>query len=70
MVVLAQSQSNKAPQKNGLVGVGVGVLYSNTTFIGDMGPPLQIRQVAHLVEHHMQETIRFREAVLFRLEDY
>jgi hypothetical protein len=31
--------------------VGVGVLYSNTTFIGDMGPPLQIRQVAHLVEH-------------------
>ena len=34
------------------LGVGVGVLYSNTTFIGDMGPPLQIRQVAHPMEHH------------------
>ena len=28
--------------------------YSITTFIGDMGPPPQIRQVARLKEHYMQ----------------
>ena len=28
--------------------------YSITTFIGDMGPPPQIRQVAQLMEHYMQ----------------
>ena len=28
--------------------------YSITTFIGDMSQPLQIRQVAHRMEHHMQ----------------
>ena len=28
--------------------------YSITTFIGDMGPPPQIRQVAQLTEHYMQ----------------
>ena len=36
------------------LGVGVGVLYSNTTFIRETTPLLQIRQVAHLVEHYMQ----------------
>ena len=28
--------------------------YSITTFIGDMSPPPQIRQVAQLPEHYMQ----------------
>ena len=36
------------------IGVGVGVLYSITTFMREITPLLQIRQVAHLVEHHMQ----------------
>ena len=31
-----------------------GAFYSITTFIGGMSPPLQIRQVARLMEHHMQ----------------
>ena len=35
-------------------GVGVGVLYSNTTFIRETTPLLQIRQVAQLMEHYMQ----------------
>ena len=34
--------------------VGVGVLYSNTTFIRETTPLLQIRQVAQLMEHYMQ----------------
>ena len=34
--------------------VGVGVLYSNTTFIRETTPLLQIRQVARLMEHDMQ----------------
>jgi hypothetical protein len=31
-----------------------GAVYSITTFIGDISPPLQIRQVARLMEHDMQ----------------
>ena len=43
-------QAPIAPQ----IGVGVGVLYSNTTFIRETTPLLQIRQVAQLMEHYMQ----------------
>ena len=35
-------------------GVGVGVLYSITTFMREITPLLQIRQVARLMEHDMQ----------------
>jgi hypothetical protein len=31
-----------------------GAVYSITTFIGGISPPLQIRQVARLMEHDMQ----------------
>ena len=50
-------------------GVGVGVLYSNTTFIGDMGPPSQIRQVAQLMEHYMQPA-RVGVGVLYSISTF
>ena len=34
--------------------IGVGVLYSITTFMREITPLLQIRQVARLMEHDMQ----------------
>ena len=49
-----QGKHNRTSTGKGRVGVGVGVLYSNTTFIRETTPLLQIRQVAHLMEHHMQ----------------
>ena len=40
--------------------------YSITTFIGGMSPPLQIRQVARLMEHDMQpaRSLRFSPRIL------
>ena len=50
----ASASAGEGGGRRDSVGVGVGVLYSNTTFMREITPLLQIRQVAHLMEHHMQ----------------
>jgi hypothetical protein len=53
-VAPAGAGTNASETLRGNLGVGVGVLYSITTFIRAITSLLQIRQVAHLMEHDMQ----------------